>query len=86
MAAVIRGAPLGQSRHHRQNRLRAVERLNLAFLVHTQHQSPIRRIEVQPHHIAYLLVEQRVGGERKGLGTVRLQAKGVPDTHHRALR
>ncbi len=83
VAAVIMGAPLGHSRHHR---LRAVERLNLAFLVHTQHQGAIRRIEVQPHHIAHLLNEQRVGGELEGLGAVRLQAQGVPDAHHRALR
>ena len=86
VVAVIMSAPLRPPRHHRQNRLRAVKRPNLTFLVSKQHQGAIRRIEVQPHHIAHLFDEQRVCGELAGSRAVRLQAKGVPDTYHRALR
>src|SRR5687768_1736749 len=28
-----------------------IQRLNLALLVHAQHDRPLRRIQVQPHHI-----------------------------------
>jgi hypothetical protein len=40
MAQVIRRAPLGLAGAHRQQRLTAVERLNLRFLIHAQHQCP----------------------------------------------
>jgi hypothetical protein len=78
-------APFGQPRGERQNRLRAVERLNLGLLVHTQHQGPVRRVEIQPHDVAHLVDEQRIGGELEGLPAVRLQSKRAPHAAHRAL-
>jgi hypothetical protein len=80
------GAPLGHARHHRQDRLRAIERLDLAFLIHAQHQRPIRRVQVQPDDVAHLVDEQRIGGELEGLGAVRLQTERTPNAHHRRLR
>lgn len=40
---VVMGEPLRDARQHRQDRLGAVERLNLAFLVDTEHQRTTRR-------------------------------------------
>ena len=37
------GAPLRDARRHRQDRLFAIERLDLGFFIHTQHDRPVRR-------------------------------------------
>ncbi len=37
------GAPLGHAGRHWQHRLFAIQRLDLRFLVNTQHDSPVRR-------------------------------------------
>jgi len=50
-AIALAGTPGEQ----RQNRLRAVQRLHLAFFVHTQHDRPIRGIHIQPNAVPQLL-------------------------------
>src|SRR6266851_4183086 len=72
-------APLGLTGAHRQQRLTAVERLNLRFLIHAQHQCPVRRIKIQAHDVADFFDEQRGFGELETLDSVRLQGKGPPD-------
>ena len=57
MALVIVGAPLDLAGAHRQQRLGAVERLDLALLVDAQHQRALRRIEVEADDVAHLLDE-----------------------------
>ena len=47
----------------RQAGLRAVEGLDLALLIDTQHQRAIRRVHVEPHDIRHLLLEMRVVGD-----------------------
>ena len=44
----------------RQSRLSAVQGLNLALFIDTQHQSFGRRIQIQPHHIGQLFQKARV--------------------------
>ena len=63
VADVIVSDALDVAKPHGQNRLSAVERLNLALLIHTQHQSVIGRVEIQAHNIAHLLDEEGIGGE-----------------------
>lgn len=65
--------------------MRALERLNLGFLVHAPHQGPVRRVERQPHDVAHLVDEQRIGSKLEGLHTVRGQSKRAPHAAHRAL-
>src|SRR5713226_6380735 len=55
IAKIVRGAALSLAGPHRQNRLHAIERLNLRLLVRAQHQRPVRRVEIEPHNIAHLL-------------------------------
>src|SRR5712675_1744131 len=43
---IVRPA-LGYARHHRQNRLLPIERLDLAFLVNAKDKRPVRRREVK---------------------------------------
>jgi hypothetical protein len=72
MALVVVAAPFGLSGPHRQQRLRPVERLDLALLVDAQHYGAIRRIEVEPDDIAHLLYKQRIARQLEGLAAMRL--------------
>lgn len=57
VALIVMCAPLGDARGQWQQRLSAIERLDLARLIHAQHHGPERRIHVQPHDVTYLLNE-----------------------------
>jgi len=59
---------------HRQQWLRAVERLYLRLLINAEHERLLRRVHVEAHDVAYLLYEQRVAGELEGSAAV-----GLPD-------
>ena len=78
MAHVIMGAALSNSRRQRQHRLRAVQGLDLALLIHTKHHRLGRRLEIQAHDIADLLNEQRIGGELERFASMRLKPKRSP--------
>jgi hypothetical protein len=86
MAQVVMGAPFGQSGHHRQHRRGPVQGLDLGFLVHTQHQRLLRRIQIQPDDVADLVDEVRVGADLEGVDQVRFEPKRLPDPAHRRLR
>ena len=86
VARVVMRTSGGDPRSQRQLRLRAVQRLNLALLVHAQHHRHQRRSHVKPHDVAHLVHEHRVGGQLEGLLAVRLQAKRPPDARHGRLR
>ncbi len=62
----------------RQQRLRALERLDLRFLIDAKHGRVGRRIEIQADDIADLLDPQWIVRELEGLAPVRLQAERVP--------
>ena len=55
---------------HGQAGLGALEGLDLALLVHAQHRSLVRGIEIQPHHVGELLGKVGVFGELEPLGQV----------------
>ena len=59
VALVVVGAPLGLTGPHRQDRLRPIERLDLALLIGAQHQRPFGRVEIQADDIADLLDQLR---------------------------
>src|SRR5271166_2873726 len=64
---------------HWQPRLGAVQGLNLALLVDTQHQGFVRRIQIKPDHIAELGHEGSIAAELEAPGQVRLEAVLLPD-------
>src|SRR6266567_1267479 len=76
---VVMGAALDLSGTHGQQRRGAVERLDLALLVHAEHQRAVRRSEIQAHNVAHLVDEQRVAAELEGLGAMRREREGPPD-------
>src|SRR5262245_24833242 len=85
MAQVVMGAAFGLARAHRQQWLRAIQRLDLRLLIGTQHEGAVRRIQVEPDDIAHLLHKERVLRKLEGFRPMRLQAEGAPDATDRAL-
>src|SRR6202030_4218288 len=75
VAVVIVSYSFDIAQSHRQHRLGTFQRLDLALLIHTQHQRLVGRIKVQPHDVAHLLHEERVGGELEALAAMRLQTE-----------
>jgi hypothetical protein len=71
---------------HRQSRLRAVERLDLAVLVHGRHEGVLGWVHVETDDVADLLEELRVVGELEGFDPARLQAVLPPDRMDRGRR
>lgn len=59
--------PGRDSRPQRQERLSAVEGLDLAFLVDAEHQGFVGRIQIQSHHVVEFLDETLVAAEFEGL-------------------
>lgn len=65
-----RSVPLVVVRHrpappllHQQARLGPVQRLNLTFFIHTQHQRVLGRIQIQTHDIGQLLQKTHIPGQ-----------------------
>jgi hypothetical protein len=61
-------------------RLCPLQSLTLAFLVDAKNYSVGRRVEIEADDVDNLLDEEWIGRELEGLGPVRLQSKGCPDT------
>jgi hypothetical protein len=59
--------------------------LNLAFLIHTQHQRPVWWIHVKTHDIAHLVDKKRVSGQLESLAAMWLERERSPDPAHRRL-
>ena len=73
------GPPFGLADVHGQDRLRALERLDLRFLVDREHHRIVRRIHIQPDDVPNLVHELRVGRDLERLRDVRLEPKRPPD-------
>src|SRR6266436_5235063 len=62
-----------------KNRLRAVQRLNLTFLIHTEDDRLIRRVYIEPHHVAHFPSKFRVVTEFERLHSMGLQFVLLPN-------
>jgi len=78
VAFVVVGHGAGAPELHWQARLGAVERLDLALLVATEHERLVGRIEVQAHDVDQLVLEARVARELEGVLQMRLEAVALP--------
>ena len=72
MALVIMRYGAGAALLHWQPRLRAVEGLDLAFLIDAQHQCPVGRVEIKPNDVLNFFSELRIIRQLEGLRQVRL--------------
>ncbi len=86
MPGVIMGATFDLSGTHRQERLAAIERLDLAFLINAKHDRVLGGCDVKSDHIAHFLDEQRIGRKLECLRAMRLQTEGAPDALHARYR
>ena len=77
MPDIVVGDAFDIAQSHRQHRLSALQRLDLAFFVDAQHHGVIRRIQIQTHDVAHFLDEERVVGQFEGPLPVRLHAEQV---------
>ena len=76
----------GNPRTHRQQRPGPIQRLHLAFLIETQHQRMVRRIQIQPDNVADFLDKLRVGRQFERIDAMRLQPERLPDSRNGRLR
>ena len=76
MAIVVVGLGANVSLAQRQARLGAFEGLALALFITAEHQGPIRRIEVEAHHVPKLFLKPKVLGELEIAHPVRAAAYG----------
>jgi hypothetical protein len=81
---VVVGHCAGASFLHRQARLGAIERLNLALLIDRQNDGMVRRIEIKADDVTQLGNKMRVIGQLELTHPMRLQAMSPPDALNRA--
>ena len=67
------------TRFHRQARLGPIKGLNLALLIHAQHEGVFRRIEIKPHYVLELVNEMWGSTQLEGTNSVWLEPVGFPD-------
>ena len=63
----------------RQQRLRAIERLNLRLLIHAEDRGMSGRMQIQPDDVPDLFDQQRIVRQFERLAPVRLQPERVPN-------
>ena len=76
---VVVCSALDLSRSQRQDRLRAIQSLNLRLLVDAKDRSTIGGIQVEADDVPHFLDQQRISREFEALAAVRAQAKGAPN-------
>ena len=85
VALVVMGHGPTAAFFQRQSRLRAIQCLNLTFLVHAEHQCLLRRIEIETHHIGQFLQKPGITRQFERLDSVRLKTMTLPDPVDRCL-
>lgn len=66
MSVLVNGPFINVAHPHWQQPCCAVQSLDLGFLVHTQHDSVLRWIQIQPNDVGNFSHELRVGGKFEG--------------------
>jgi len=79
IAFVIVRLPGRQPRTYRQHRLSAAERLNLSFLIETNNDSVVGRVQVEADNIIDFLFRFRIAAELKCFDPVRFESMRLPD-------
>jgi len=85
MALIVVRERAATPRLERQARLRAVQRLDLALLVHAQHHGVLGWGQIDAHDIGELLQELGIAGELEAFRQMRLELMFLPDPVDRVL-
>ena len=73
MTLIVMGSSLDLAGSHRQQRLRAIKRLDLGLFIDAKHQSALRRVKVEANDVAHFLNKLRIGRELEAFAAMRLQ-------------
>lgn len=79
MALVIMGHRAAPAVLQREAGLSAIERLDLAFLIHRQNDRMFWRMQIQSHHILQFLLEVWILTELESVDPMWAKAMGGPD-------
>ena len=82
MSFVVVGTTLDLPTAHGQQRLSAIQCLDLRFFIDAEHQGPVWWVEVKANDITNLVDEQRISRELEGLAAMRLQRECLPNAVH----
>src|SRR5215469_2780084 len=85
MTKIFKAMPFGSARGERQDRIKSVECLNRALLIHTKDCSLERRLKIQTDDVGGLLFELRVIADHVPTHSMRLNTEMAPDTAHARL-
>ncbi len=77
--------PFHVSQSQGQHGLTSFQRLDLALLVHAQHQGVLGGIQVQADDIPYFVDKERIGGKLEALVSMGLQTIRAPNAMNRVL-
>src|SRR5207249_7549597 len=80
VAHVVVRAPLDLPGSHRQQWLRAIERLDLGFFVDAKDERVLGRIQVEPDNVPDFVDEERIARELERLRAMRLEARSEEHT------
>ena len=83
VAHIVMGPCAAAAGLERQTGLGAIECLNLALLIDTEHDRLVRRIEIDAHHVGELFDKAFVPRKLERPLLMRLEAVQVPDPLHR---
>ncbi len=78
-------ALLGRAEVDRQQRLRALQRLDTRLRVHRHHDLPLRRVQVQADDVADLVLEPGILRDLESTPSPRLQTVVPPQPRHPGL-
>src|SRR5215472_6246472 len=82
VSLIIVGLPCWQAGAQRKNRLRAVQRLNLAFFIYAKEDRLIWWVHIEPHNVAHFPSKFRIITELEGLHSIGLQFVLLPNPLH----
>src|ERR1700680_761154 len=85
MALIGVSSTLGLPGQHRKDGLATAERLDLTFLIYTQHHRVMGWVHIQPDDVSPLVDPQRIIGQLEGLAAMRTQPERPPDPTDRGL-
>ena len=79
MALIVVRAAFYLTWTQRQHRLRAIQSLDLSFLVNRQHQRVIRRVQIEPNHVDHLVGEMGIIADLEGLQAMGFEVRSRPE-------
>jgi hypothetical protein len=83
---VLETMTLQSARRQRQHRHQTIKRLDCRLLVHAEHRSMRRRIQIKANHVSRLGFEVRIVRRHVALEPMRFQTVLSPDARHHHVR